>query len=450
MHDQPSTPAAMDRRAELDALLRRCVQCGLCLPVCATWLATGDETMSPRGRLILLGDLLAGRTDAGPPDPSVSLALGTCIGCQACTAVCPSGVPAALLEGAVAMGGEPPALRVAAPEALLRRLDQPALLRGIGALAYIGRGLLRMALGSRWRARAGEIGGVAASVARLAGSVPRAPRSDRELVRRLDGLCRGAPTPLASLPRPDAPSERVIWFAGCANEGLLPHSSRRLRALLEWAGAELLQPAGAACCGALASHGGQPARAAVLRDRNLGCWSREGGAGAAAAIVTEAAGCGVAVRGYGASLPAPQVDAIVWLARTRLPGFGPVPLKVALHDPCHARHGQAIIAEPRALLRAVPQLELLEPDEADACCGSGGAWGLRHPGLSADLGERKARLLAATGADLVVTANPGCLGQIADALAALPFPTPPVIPLGDLLWFAALRGCPGGHPTPGH
>lgn len=435
--------------AELDALLRRCVQCGLCLPVCATWLATGDETMSPRGRLVLLGDLLARPADAGPPDASVSLALTTCIGCQACTAVCPSGVPAALLEGAVALAGEPPAPRAAVPRALLQRLDQPALLRGVGALAGVGRGALRTTLGPRWRSRAGGLGGLVAPLARLAGSVPRAPRRDRDLVRRLDALCGGKPTLLAPLPRPQAPTERVIWFAGCANEGLLPQSSRRLRDLLAWAGADPVQPAGAACCGALAAHGGLPARATALRERNLASWGDGAGVGAATAIVTEAAGCGVAVRGYGGQLPLPQVDAVVWLARARRPAFGPVPLKVVLHDPCHARHGQGIIAEPRALLRAIPRLVLLEPDEADACCGSGGAWGLRHPGLSAELGERKARLLAATGADLVVTANPGCLGQIADALAALPFPTPPVIPLGDLLWFAALRGGPGGEAAPG-
>lgn len=437
MRDQPRLAA------ELDVLLRRCVQCGLCLPVCATWLATGDETMSPRGRLVLLGDLLAGPADAGPPDPSVSLALATCIGCRACTAVCPSGVPAALLEGAVALAGEPPAPRATVPRTLRQRLDQPALLRGVGALARLGRGGLRAALGPRWRSRAGGLGGIVASLARLAGSVPRAPRRDRDLVRRLDALCRGEPTPLAPLRRPQVPTERVIWFSGCANEGLLPQSSRRLRELLGWAGADLDQPTGAACCGALAAHGGEPARAAALRERNLACFAQSAGAAAATAIITEAAGCGVAVRGYGEQLPAPQVDAIVWLARARRPAFGPVPLKVALHDPCHARHGQGIIAEPRALLRAVPGLELLEPDEADACCGSGGAWGLRFPALSAELGERKARLLAATGADLVVTANPGCLGQIADALAALPFPTPPVVPLADLLWFAALRAGPG-------
>ncbi len=298
--------------------------------------------------------------------------------------------------------------------------------------------MLRAALGPRWRARAA--GGPLGQLARLAGSVPRSLRADRELVAYLDRLHGGARTPVARLATPATMRERVVWFAGCANEGLLPHASHRLRELLGWAGADVIQPPGLTCCGALAAHGEQPARAAALREQNLACLQRDTRIPGAGAVVTEAAGCGVAIGNYGDRLPAPQVDAIVWLARAPRPAFGAVPLKVALHDPCHARHGQGIIAEPRALLRAVPGLVLLEPDEPEACCGSGGAWGLRHPGLSAEVGERKARRLAATGADLVVTANPGCLGQIADGLAALPFPAPAVIPLGDLLWYAALRG----------
>ena len=179
---------------------------------------------------------------------------------------------------------------------------------------------------------------------------------------------------------------------------------------MAWAGAELVTTAGAGCCGALAEHAGRPGRAAELREQNLAAW---GAAAGAAAIITEAAGCGVAVRGYGERLPAPQLDAIAWLAGATRPPFGEVPLKVALHDPCHARHGQGLVAEPRRLLRAIPGLVLLEPDEADACCGSGGLWSLGHPELAGTLGARKAAVLAATGADLVVTANPGCLGQIA-------------------------------------
>ena len=97
--------------------------------------------------------------------------------------------------------------------------------------------------------------------------------------------------------------------------------------------------------------------------------------------------------------------------------FGEVPLKVVYHDPCHARHGQGIISEPRQLLGRIPGLQLVEPLEPEVCCGSGGAWGLDHPDLSQSLGRRKAADLAATGADLVLTSNPGCLGQIADGLA---------------------------------
>jgi glycolate oxidase iron-sulfur subunit len=438
MADPSAFPLPDHERAHLDGLLRRCVQCGLCLPVCATWVATGDETMSPRGRLLLLGELLAD-SSSSVVELSVRTALDTCIGCQACSAVCPSGVPFLLLETAletVRASAAPPAAARQFPAVLLQRLENPRWLRAVGWCSARGRDLLRLVLGARWRRRA-QGHRFWGACARLVGAVPRAPRSDRALVACLDGLVKGPPTPLARLGRPVLPREAVIWFAGCANEGLLPDSSRRLRELLVWAGAELHEPAGATCCGALAAHAGRPERAALHQERNLACWQDCPGA---AAIVTEAAGCGVAVRRYGDRLPAPQIDALVWLAGAVRPAFGPVPLKVALHDPCHARHAQGIVREPRALLRAIPGLTLLEPDEPDVCCGSGGLWSLSHGDLSAALGARKARLLAETGADLVVTANPGCLGQIADGLAVLPGDVPPVLPLGDLLWYAALAG----------
>lgn len=438
MVDQTVFPLPEHERAHLDGLLRRCVQCGLCLPACATWVATGDETMSPRGRLLLLGGWLAD-CPSSVAEPSVREALDTCIGCQACSAVCPSGVPFAVLEAAVAAAraavGAPAAAR-RFPAVLLPILENPRGLRALGWCSARGRDLLRLWLGTNWRRRAQGHRFWGGS-ARLAGSVPRAPRSDRELVACLDGLIKRPPTPLVRLGRPGAPREAIIWFAGCANEGLLPDSSRRLRELLVWAGADLREPAGATCCGALAAHAGQPERAARHQELNLARW-QDGPA--AAAVVTEAAGCGAAVRRYGDRLPAPQLDAMVWLAGAGRPAFGPVPLKVALHDPCHARHIQGIVREPRALLRAIPGLTLLEPDEPDVCCGSGGLWSLHHGALSAALGKRKARLLADTGADLVVTANPGCLGQIADGLAVLSGDGPPVLPLGDLLWYAALAG----------
>lgn len=440
----PGPAIRVEARAELDALLRRCIQCGLCLPVCATWLATGDETMSPRGRLLLWGEVLTDPAAAGA-DSGWHEALDSCLGCLACTAVCPSGVPAALLATAVATAREAaPGPAPARTAALVSRLDTPARLRSLDLAARLGRAGLRLVLGADWRKRAAT-GGPWQALARLVDAVPRAPRSDRDLLRRLDALAGVPPTKplnpthrLAAEPTvAPAARARLLWFAGCANEGLLPDSSRRLRDVMTWSGAELVTAAGGGCCGALAAHAGRHERAAELREQNLAAW---GAAAGAEAIITEAAGCGVEVRGYGEHLPVPQLDAIAWLAGAAHPPFGDVPLKVALHDPCHARHGQGLVAEPRRLLRAIPGLVLLDADEADACCGSGGLWSLGHAELASTLGARKAAVLAATGADLVVTANPGCLGQIARGLAGLPQPGPPILPLGDLLWYAAVRG----------
>ncbi|MBK8165662.1 MAG: (Fe-S)-binding protein [bacterium] len=414
----------------LEALLRRCVQCGLCLPVCATWLASGDETYSPRGRLLLTGQWLA-EPEAALGDASWRDALDTCIGCRACSAVCPSGVPHELLEAAA--GAARAGRAASGARWLVPLLERPAWLRALGVAAAAGRAAFTVALGRNWRAR-GERLPALRRLARLVGTVPRAPGSDQRLLRRLDGLAGGAATKPGPLPVVPGPREKLLWFRGCADEGLLPDSARRLRDLLAWAGADLDATAPTACCGALAEHGGCAGRAAGLRARNLAAW---GDGSPAAAIVTAAAGCGVAIRDYGPALPAPQIDAIAWLARRARPPFGSVPLRVALHDPCHARHGQGLVAEPRDLLRAIPGLTLLEPDEADVCCGSGGLWSLAHPQLAAEAGRRKAAVLAGTGADLVVTANPGCLGQIADGLALRGGPA--VIPLGDLLWYAAMR-----------
>lgn len=441
---EPPAGAVAAGCEELDALLRRCVQCGLCLPACGTWLVTGDETMSPRGRLLLLGEWLAepGLMDT---EPSWRRAFTTCIGCQACSGVCPSGVPFDLLAGAVEAARRPaPGSAPGGGDRLVARLDGPRRLRLLAAAAGVGRVLVRLVRGARRgpppdRQRSAGPAGVWYRVARAVGTVPRAPAGDKALLRLLDGLAGVAPTRGGDLPPSGRAGVRLLWFAGCANEGLLPDSSRRLRAVLRWAGATLVEAPGAGCCGALAAHGGLPARALTLRERNLAAWGHGRGA---AAVVTEAAGCGVALRGYGDRLPVPQVDAIAWLAGAARPDFGAVPLRVALHDPCHARHGQGLVREPRALLRAIPGLVLLEPAEPDVCCGSGGLWSLAQPELSEQLGRRKAALLAATGADLVVTSNPGCLGQIAEGLACLPGRKPALLPLGDLLWYAARRARP--------
>ena len=154
-------------------------------------------------------------------------------------------------------------------------------------------------------------------------------------------------------------------------------------------------------------------------------------------VVLEAAGCGLQMKNYGPDFQDRIVDATVLLGDLLLPFKREVPLKVVYHDPCHARHGQGIYQEPRNILKQIPGLQLVEPLESEMCCGSGGAWGLHHQEMSERLGRRKARHLRLSGADLVVTSNPGCLGQIADGLA-MEAPGLPILPLGDLLWYALL------------
>ena len=422
----------MNRRsaagADLDPLLRRCVQCGLCLPHCATWLATGNEVQSPRGRLVLLGEALSG---SGAED-GFAEAFDLCIGCRACESACPSGVPYDLLERGRELVGLPTPAAATLPPVLLRQLDRTGSLAILRRLADGARATLTLVLGRSWRRRLARL-----PAARLLGTVPQAPRRDAALVAELDRLSGLSgrwlrPAPAAAADRP------LLFFRGCANGGLLPDTSRRVLDLCRAAGFAVTVPAGQDCCGALAAHDRRPGRAAHLARRNREAFA------ASTPILAEAAGCALELAGYGEDWPRRVTDLSQLLQAAPLPPLAALDLKVAVHDPCHARHGRGIVAEPRALLRRIPGVTLVEAEEAEVCCGSGGAWGLRHPELSQDLGRRKARLLAATGADLVVTANPGCLGQIADGLAC-EAPDLPILPLSDLLWYAAARaaGVPG-------
>jgi glycolate oxidase iron-sulfur subunit len=305
----------------------------------------------------------------------------------------------------------------------------------------LAKGTLNFLAGKNWRRRLHNKPAGVGRLVRLLGSLPDAPRSDADLLRMLDGLCgrqgRWEPTQLSASAAWENTGPAVAFFAGCANAGLLADTSRRTRELLAAVGCRLENFPHQDCCGALAAHTGRPGRAADLRRRNMEALA--GVTDTDTVVVVEAAGCGHELINYGDDFAARVRDAAVLLAGLDLPPLGEASLKVVYHDPCHARHGQGIHSEPRQLLASIPGLVLVEPAEAEVCCGSGGAWGLRYPEISEDLGLRKASNLAATGADLVVTSNPGCLGQIADALHHVK-PGLPILPLTDLLWYAVARG----------
>lgn len=428
----------------LDELLRSCVQCGLCLPHCATFLATGNEVQSPRGRLILLREMLDHPQETAT---AYLAAFDQCIGCHACEAACPSGVPFTLLE----YGQEQASRRLKAadlpdsepvlPKPLLQLLDRRPVLKTAQAVTRIARRFLEGSVGPDWRRRAEAAGGLRADVARMLGTLPATVESDADLLAHIerreakgDGPVRSdhaaRPAETVSGPLPD-----VAFFRGCANDALLAPTSRRLLEVLAAIGCRVRVPGGQECCGALASHTGSPQRAERLREGNLRAFED---LGARERILIEAAGCGMEWKSRYPGLTDRVADAVCLLAVLPAPALGAVPLRVAVHDPCHARHGQGIHAEPRRLLRRIPGLDVAEPAESEVCCGSGGAWGLRYPELSAELGRRKAARLAETGADVVVTSNPGCLGQIADGLA-LEAPELLILPLTDLYWVSMRR-----------
>jgi len=328
------------------------------------------------------------------------------------------------------------------------------LLRRAGDAA---RSLLQLGAGNVWRRRLEGGPTPVRRLARLLGTLPAAPRTDAELARLFALLLDRT----GQVPRPRLPSSgtiasgppaagsipagpRVAFFPGCANETLLPDTGRRLRDLLRAAGCRLCEPGGLACCGALDRHLGRPDQADGLRAANVvALTGAEGGDPAWDFLVVEAAGCSLELSRYPEPVASRLRETTVLLADLELPSPLPVPLRVAIHDPCHLRHGQQVVLPPRRLLESIPELVLLEPEEPDVCCGGAGAYSLLHPELSAAMGRRKAEILAATGADLVVTSNIGCLGQITESLS-LVAPELPVLPLTDLLWYSVFRSEPLG------
>lgn len=424
--------------AGLDQLLRRCVMCGLCLPHCATYLASGDETLSPRGRLLLLGEVLQGRLPAR--EPAVARAFDLCLGCMACTATCPSGVAFDLVSHLQTLGRL--ANRRPGPDPVTL-LDRPWVLRLLRRAGAWSRCLLVRLLGADWRRRLQTAPPPVARLARWLGTLPTAPEKDHEVSRLLTGLgpagCADAGAPPATRPDPmrhlasGGRPPRLAWFQGCADQHLLPGSNARLRGLLTGLGCRLVEPSGQVCCGALAAHGARSGRQRRWQDRNRRAFSEA--LADCDHLVAVAAGCSLHLQAYPGDLGARVEDVLVVLDRLLPPVLGSLPLRVAVHDPCHRRHGLGVVAEPRRLLARIGGLVILEPDEADVCCGSAGVQSLRHVDLAQRMGRRKAEVLVATGCDLVVTTEPGCLGQIADGLA-LVAPRIPVLPLTDLIWYA--------------
>jgi glycolate oxidase iron-sulfur subunit len=379
-------------------LLDACVHCGLCLAACPTYLELGEEADSPRGRIYLMGALEEGRLE---PTAEVVRHLDLCLGCRACETACPSGVRyGRLIEAARPwLEGRRPWPARWGRRMLGRALTSPAL--GTAALAPL-----------RWLGRTA-----------LIGLVRRAPRPLRPWL----ALAAAMPPRSEALPpllEPEGSARgTAVLLAGCPPARLFD-APAAAAALLRRAGLRVVVPPEPICCGALALHLGDAdgtRRAARTAAAVLAAPDADW-------VVTTAAGCGAMLREYDQVLPGDARAAAV-ARRTRdalelLAELGlPPPVRslsrtVTVHDPCHLAHGQGVRAPARRLLATIPGVRLVELEEADSCCGSAGTYNLTEPAMARRLLERKLDRIAASGAEIVAAANPGCLLQIrAGALA---------------------------------
>jgi len=393
----------MTERGGFEAL-DTCVHCGFCLQACPTFLATGDEADSPRGRIDLMRALEAG--ELAPDDPALRLHLDRCLGCRGCEPVCPSGVGYGRgIEAAralLATRRRPTALaRVA-----LWALTSPGTSRIVYALAR----MLRATGIPGWLAGWGRIrfamGMLAASAAKGGG-------------RRWKAVKGGERTPASTAPDRSRPPSSALLFRGCVMDGLFAHvhdATVRTLGVNGWAVREV---PGQVCCGALHAHAGLREEARRLARANVAAFGD-----GAEPIVVNSAGCGAMLKEYGH-----LVDAAGFAARVRdvtevlAAGGGPRPgapvdVQVAYDPPCHLLHAQRITDEPLRVLAAIPVLRVVSFADAAQCCGSAGLYTLLEPAMSRAVLAPKLASLRTAAPQVVATGNPGCVMQLGAGLAA--------------------------------
>ncbi len=435
-----------------DDILQKCIRCGFCLPSCPTYVETYQEASSPRGRIHLIGAVASGTLDVN--DPAFVEQMYQCLDCRACEAVCPSGVRyGQLVETARTQIERARRQRPAASptRALLRRVTRSASLDGLFGDQRRFRGMGRL---MRLYQRSG--------VRRLARTTSALEVLGlREQEALLPDLPASFLIPNGEVYPPLADVSlrgRVALLVGCVMGTVFAETDRATIRVLNANGFEVITPARQECCGALTIHAGEMERARALARQNILAFEQTFADGMTETdyIVTNAAGCGSALKEYGelfADDPdwreRAQVFASHVLDASELLGdllargelntrFTPLSLRVTYQDACHLAHAQRITAQPRQLLRAIPGLELIEMEEAALCCGSAGVYNLTRPKMAHRLGERKAHHVIETDAQAVVTANPGCWLQLRASLAQLDAPIA-VLHLMDVL-DAAYRG----------
>jgi len=387
-------------------LIADCVHCGFCLPTCPTYQLWGEEMDSPRGRIYLMKQVV----DGEPLDRTVMTHMDNCLGCMSCVTACPSGVKYdALIESTRAE--------------IERHVDRPKRQKALRALIFaLFPHPRRLAL-MRGPLRAYQRTGLRRVVrrGRLVDRLPAPLAAMDDLLPPLRAK-RKVPRVTPALGQRRA---RVGMLLGCVQREFFPDVNAATARVLAAEGCEVVAPR-QGCCGALSLHIGREAEALRFAKRLIATFETVD----VDAVVINSAGCGSSMKDYGRLLAADPEwaeRAAAFSAKCRdvseiLAELGPVaprhpvPAVAAYHDACHLGHAQGIRAQPRQLLAGIPELELREIADPEICCGSAGVYNLIKPEPARELGDRKAANVAATGSDLLVTANPGCLMQVASAL----------------------------------
>ncbi|WP_219416882.1 (Fe-S)-binding protein [Pseudonocardia nigra] len=396
-------------------LLDDCVHCGFCLPTCPTYQLWGEEMDSPRGRIYLMD--LAKKGEIGLEGPFTEH-IDQCLGCMACVSACPSGVQYdRLLES----------VRPQIERNVEREKSDKWFRDAIFALFPYKRRLRAATLPGALYQRLRKVPAVAKVASKLPGRLGAVesllpPVSVREAFARLP-----VHTPAVGERR-----ARVALLSGCVQDVFFHRVNEATVRVLAAEGCDVLVPRDQQCCGALELHAGREDSALARAKREIAVFEKLG----VDHVVTNVAGCGSSMKEYGHLLdddPEWAERAAAFSAKVRdvhevladlLDDGGPraarhpIAARVAYHDACHLGHAQQVRAQPRAVLRSIPDVEVLDVPEAALCCGSAGIYNMVMPEAAGDLGARKAENIRSVRPDVVVTANPGCLLQIGKHLGA--------------------------------